>query len=371
MALHNKEIELILEEYEAERKKALRNLPKKIPACILGGCLSVAAIILIAVCDRKYPIEPDIARNIFFIASFLMTIGIYISLVIAANISFVKKLKKECVPKILKTFNYITGNIEEWASNAYAYRLELKKSGLFASYNTITNDDAFCGSHKGTNFYILETLLSNEGKEADALKPGTIFKGVIINFKFNKNIKSRTIIHSKEQNVEDLFSNILIISALICLIPLLCVLFIISSKEEILQRLCWLLLIYAVFFALMWFCIYNKKTEELKEIKLEDLDFAKKYDVYSGDEIEARYLVTPAFMVRLNNLKIAFDTKNIRCSFFKDNLMIALSTSKNLFEVGNLFSPVNNYRAIESFYREMRSILGMIEYFKLNEKTGI
>ena len=114
-----------------------------------------------------------------------------------------------------------------------------------------------------------------------------------------------------------------------------------------------------------------KNERRLQKIKLEDLNFDKKFNVYSEDQIEARYHVTTAFMDRLQNLQTAFGTKNIKCSFFNDKVMFAISTSKDLFEIGNLFVQLTDKKQIEKFYAELSSVYNMIDYFKLAEKTGL
>lgn len=111
-------------------------------------------------------------------------------------------------------------------------------------------------------------------------------------------------------------------------------------------------------------------TSTLKPVILEDSKFNKKYDVYSEDQIEARYLITPSFMERFKKLKTAFGTNKIKCSFFDNNFMIAISTNENLFELGNLFTPVN-FSTAHKFYKQLTSIYLMINYFKLNERTGL
>ena len=112
--------------------------------------------------------------------------------------------------------------------------------------------------------------------------------------------------------------------------------------------------------------------EMLEEVKLEDPVFSKKFNVYSSDQVEARYLVTTAFMERFLNIKTAFDTKHIKCAFFDENrLIISLPTNKNVFEIGETCTSLQNPKSINCLYNELISILKLIEYFKLNEKTGL
>lgn len=43
--------------------------------------------------------------------------------------------------------------------------------------------------------------------------------------------------------------------------------------------------------------------ESKSDIKLEDINFSKNFDVYSEDEVEARYLLTPTFIEKFLKLK--------------------------------------------------------------------
>ena len=66
-----------------------------------------------------------------------------------------------------------------------------------------------------------------------------------------------------------------------------------------------------------------------------------------------------------------FGAKKAKCSFFDDEIMFAISTNKNLFEIGSLFKSFNDPTSINAFYYELSSIYDMIDYFKLDEKTGL
>ena len=67
----------------------------------------------------------------------------------------------------------------------------------------------------------------------------------------------------------------------------------------------------------------------------------------------------------------SFGTKKAKCSFYNDSLMIAITTKKNLFEIGNLYRNIINEKQIQKFMLEITSIIEMIEYFKLGENTSI
>ncbi|MBR1460374.1 DUF3137 domain-containing protein, partial [bacterium] len=63
--------------------------------------------------------------------------------------------------------------------------------------------------------------------------------------------------------------------------------------------------------------------------------------------------------------------KKIKCSFIGDKIVFAISTNKDLFEIGHLFTPMKSSKQIEKLYNEIVSIIEMIDYFKLNERTGL
>ena len=103
---------------------------------------------------------------------------------------------------------------------------------------------------------------------------------------------------------------------------------------------------------------------------MEDVLFRKKFSVYSDDEVEARYLITPAFMEKFLNLTSVFGTKKAKCAFYGNKIMVAIPTRRNLFELGTLFKPFSADDSVE-FFREFTSILDMISNFKLDEDTKL
>jgi hypothetical protein len=76
-------------------------------------------------------------------------------------------------------------------------------------------------------------------------------------------------------------------------------------------------------------------------------------------------------MERFKNLHTAFGSCNAKCSFYDNKIMFSISTVRNLFELGNLFLPVNNVRYVNKFLSEISAIFDLIDYFKLDEKTGL
>ncbi len=105
--------------------------------------------------------------------------------------------------------------------------------------------------------------------------------------------------------------------------------------------------------------------------KLEDVDFEKEFETHTTNEIECRYLLTPAFIERFNNIKMTFSARKISCSFYKNKVYLAIPTYKNLFEAVKTDKSLYEKKIFDNFINEFTSILILIDYFKLNKNTGL
>lgn len=103
--------------------------------------------------------------------------------------------------------------------------------------------------------------------------------------------------------------------------------------------------------------------QNLKIIKLEDIEFSKKFIVSGTDQVEARYILTPALMQRL--LDYRKKTKKAALFSFVDNhLYCAIPTKKNLFEPA-LFEPFD-LDFIKRNYEPLRLYTDIVDDLNLN-----
>ncbi len=280
---------------------------------------------------------------------------------------FLKNLKSECMQKLLKLFGDVN-----WFWNVHLIEdKELYNSELFSDYNMRTTDDSVMGSYKGVKFQISETKLQQETHNGRYRRVYTIFKGVVIKFDANKPVRNKTIVATKGDIYIGPTSAVYSLWAAVAYLALTMFSDISRgySSEMIFFKAAFIVTIILGMFIANF--INRGKKEVLNEIKLEDPEFSKKYKAYSSDQVEGRYLITPAFMERFKNIQTAFGTKKVKCSFYNDSLMFAISTNKNLFEIGNLFCSLENPRHFETFFNELTSIFMLVDYFKLDEKTGL
>ena len=101
-------------------------------------------------------------------------------------------------------------------------------------------------------------------------------------------------------------------------------------------------------------------------IRLEDPEFEKEFCVYGDDQVEARYLLTPALMQRIITFKRKWNT-TIYLSFLDSKVYIAIRMFKNLFEA-RLFKSVVDYSYMEENLKFLTLLTEIVEDLNLNTR---
>ncbi len=275
---------------------------------LITECLLIIALVLLGICSYILP-EYNIVMYLLY-GILMITFAVVIVLPFSRMQTFSRRFKQYLICEIIKSFGNITYSKFSNIPDEF-----IKKSLVVLSeFSSRIDDDCFEGYYKGVLYNVTETTL---------LKSDNNFAGVLILIKFNKQIRAKTIIVEKEAfGIYDL--------------PLL------QTEKEVLE-----------------------------EIKLEDIEFSKHYRAFSEDQVEGRYLVTTAFMERFKELKNIMKSSCARCSFFDNYVLFAIPTVKNRYEIANLFCKLDNPKRYLKFFQELSAIYAIIDYFKLDENTGI
>lgn len=351
---HNSYVEIqnmfekLVLEHENERKKRL-NVVILIFFCFI--CL-VSAFLYVVL--NKVSLQ---FIFLFVIPVILLLTCLCLFIINRYNKNFKLYLKKACLQKVLTRL----GSIKWQVGNHIIPKTKRTKSMLLPDYHYFKNDDTFTGEYKGVVYSIAETELFYRRRQTT--EDTKIYHGVLINFAANKKIKAKTIVTSKgDMNI---MNNAPLLGALIALSV-----FVISAGPYAILMIIAILFGLSIAFAVL--SLFHKEPfEKLNKIVLEDPVFNRKYTAYSSDEVEGRYLLTTGFMERFNKVHTAFGVNNIKCSFYDNDFMIAIKTRKDLFELGSLFTSLKNPKYIRKFMDEYISIISLIDYFKLDEKTGL
>ena len=277
------------------------------------GCfwaLSILSFFIVSTIGSIYiSIEraPGEDETELFFALILILIGIC-SMSIS---SYKKSIKGNVMEKMISFF----GDFSYSYGSKIGFEI-LAKSKLFSSPTSRTGDDHFQGKYKGVGITVSE--------EKHVVRGGknrrTTFRGIIILLEMDKPFTGRTVV-KKDHG--------------------------------------WLL---------------NKFESSLwanlgKKVALEDVVFEKYFEAYSNDQIEARYLLTTAFMERILKVRDAFDGSSIEFSFFDNNLLIKIPTNKDMFETSSLFSSATDYSRVEEAFDQFCSVFSIVDILKLTAKA--
>ena len=225
--------------------------------------------------------------------------------------SIEKTIKSKIMPDVCKCIGDLS-----WTEGCYENENILAQAKLIPdNYNGVSIDDVFMGEYNDVNIDIIESEYTKTTGSGKNRRTVTYFKGVFVVLDMNKNFKGHTVILPDG--------------------------------------------------------IFKIEPDGLRHTTLEDIKFEKKFDVYTDDEIEARYLITTSFMDRLNEMKTAFNAKNLSCAFYDGLLIIAFGIEKDCFSIVSLFKKTDDHKKYFQMFEEFLSIIKLIDYFKLNERTGL
>ncbi|HVN01166.1 MAG TPA: DUF3137 domain-containing protein [Caulobacteraceae bacterium] len=105
-----------------------------------------------------------------------------------------------------------------------------------------------------------------------------------------------------------------------------------------------------------------QRPQGLQEVGLEDPKFDHVFQVFGDDQVEARVIVTPAFMEHLMALEKAYEGERLRCAFTRGNLLLAVEGASR-FYVGDPFSTMVNRARVQSMAADIHRLFGLIDSF--------
>lgn len=356
----------LLPEYEIKRKQDL-------PVYVSFSCLMFFFAAIFA-----SSIMPEIDERIIL----FLVIGLFLSVGAIAFFSRNKenntiscdyeiKLKTTLMPDFLNIFGSFVWTKFDAGKNYWKYFCDLRKDKVFPLNYILSIDDTICGNFKDVPINIYEVKAT--------LTPSVLILLMFIIPFFCIFVSAAFGILGF---VVFLLFFLLKVFALLIVIPILC---------------------FGIIKAYKFFSVYDKFKGVVVEFKmnknfsgktflyerkhtnravknmnkdgyssviLEDVEFNKKFETFSTDQIEARYLLTTAFMERLKNIELAFKAEFIRASFRDDKLFLVIGVNKDLFAMGNIHKQSNS-NTFQELFNEMYSVLELVDELKLNQHIGM
>lgn len=194
---------------------------------------------------------------------------------------------------------------------------DYKKSRLYLkSYDRFKGDDLISGMKDKTVFCFSEIHTEYEVRRGKNTYWETIFKGLFFIADFNKDFSGRTYVWSEYSPQLNLING-----------------------------------------------FFSSFDDDLEKISLEGTEFESRFVVYSSDQVEARYILTPSMMERMVKLQDKFN-ENVTFSFVDTNVYAAVPFTLDLFEP-SLFSETGKYK-LKGYYDAILHMLEIVDDLELN-----
>jgi hypothetical protein len=106
-----------------------------------------------------------------------------------------------------------------------------------------------------------------------------------------------------------------------------------------------------------------KSMGDCKLVQLEDPEFERYFAVYATDEITARYVLTPAMMLRMTELRRKYN-RDVMLSFSGDRFYFAVSMPEGFLTLGSnadnaVYDLCDNIETVRTILKELRLDKGL------------
>lgn len=190
--------------------------------------------------------------------------------------------------------------------------------GLLPARDRADFQDRFGGDHRGCGFAFYEGRLERRGKTQSGSRWYTVFRGQLIRVGFPKKFLGVTVVRRD------------------------------SGTFNVLQR---------------W-------ATSLQRVALGDTRLEAAFEVYSTDQVEARYLIHPVFMERLLALEARFEGRRLRCAFESGDLLIAVE-GEDKFELGSMFEQLDDIARVRAIVADITDIVRLIDAVLTAEQSAL
>ena len=277
----------------------------------LWRALPVIAAGLLAFAVSSEVIESEDARGFALFGSF--TVMIFGALMLTSVMTWGRTFAEELSAKIFGHFGYI------YSSKAPEnFLAPFNQCGLLPGYDRAATEDHVLGEVDGVPFELAEAFLEKKVRRDKRDDYDLVFRGLVARYAFPKRFAGRTIVRGDRG-----FLNAL-----------------------------------------------GHAGAGGERVHLEDPRFEERFDVFSSDQVEARYLLTPAFMERLVRLADASDGP-MQAAFDGNDLLLVIDGRRGYFAQPSPWRDLRQSDHIRSFVEDIAFIREIAETLKLDATTRV
>ncbi len=276
---------------------------------LIIACVIIPLLVVFAsYFTKSFESSGDFIVNIAYL---IITITVFI---LRGPFILYKKIVKDdimdCFIKFFDGFKY------EPKQGLTAY--DIRDSYIFPKFDDFSADDCFSGLYNGVAIRICEEKLIRYTYMNKKRRKQVVFLGVVLELDMNKNFNYHTFV-TKDKGI---FNHL-------------------NGKRG------------------------------FERVALEDVVFEKEFEAYSQNQVEARYLLTTAFMERMLKLKELYKGKSINFSFLDSKVLIAINTKENMFEPCKLLKTNLQQDQVYKVFEQFITIFSVVDMLKLSQRIGM
>ncbi len=218
-------------------------------------------------------------------------------------------VKSKFMPVVCEFFGNMTYGLTGTSMVETMYRDE-----IFPSYTSAQMEDFIEGTYQSVKVKIHESTL----KRKNGKNTVTVFRGFVLELEFPKEFHGKTTMLKDGGTMGNFFT--------------------------------------------------GKDFKGLARVELEDPEFEKMFQVFSSDQVEARFVLTTAFMERLLNLaklRSPNGTPKVQCVFEHKTLVISVPCTQDLFEPGSISKSALQVEDLHAFLEQMKQVFELVDVLKL------
>lgn len=192
--------------------------------------------------------------------------------------------------------------------------------GIVPDWDRDSYEDLITGTRKGVDFELFEAHLEDRRRSTDSkgrtqTRWVTVFRGQCLRFAFHKAFHGRTLV-TRDAGFFNRFGG----------------------------------------------------GKGMQRAMLEDPEFERIFEVYTTDQVESRYLLTPDLMQKLVNMEKAFHGGKLKCCFDDGELLITLQGS-DLFEPGSMFKRLDDPERVRELLSDFAAVFNIIDAVMANRRA--
>ncbi|MAM95997.1 DUF3137 domain-containing protein [Parvibaculum sp.] len=257
-------------------------------------------------------IEGENARGFAIFGS--IAVMVFGAAMLTSVMSWGRKFAEELSGKVFGHFGYIySPEVPE------SFLVPFDNCRLLPDYDRKSLEDHVSGEVDGVPFELAEAFLEKKVRRDKRDDYELVFRGLVARYAFPKRFSGRTVIRGNRGSL---------------------------------------------------FNVLNHAGVDGERVHLEDPRFEKRFDVFSSDQVEARYLLTPAFMERLMQLADASDGP-MQAAFDGGALLLVIDGRRGYFAQPSPWRDLRQNDHIHDFVEDISFISEIAEVLKLDADTKV